>query len=67
MIINKVQEFYAHLFLIGNLQSLRNFTKKIISLKTFNSFFSYIEVWFTDQNIKPLKIENRINLTLVIK
>ena len=67
MIINKVQEFYAHLFLIGNLQSLRNFTKKIISLKKFNSFFSYIEVWFTDQNIKPLKIENRINLTLVIK
>ena len=33
----------------------------------FNSQFSYIEVWFTDQNSQPLEIEDRINLTLVIK
>ena len=26
-----------------------------------------IEVWFTDQNSQPLEIEDRINLTLVIK
>ena len=26
-----------------------------------------IEVWFTDQNSQPLKIEDRINLTLIIK
>ena len=26
-------------------------------LGLFNSEFSYIEVWFTDQNSKPLKIE----------
>ena len=38
-----------------------------IFLKTFNSEFSYIQVWFTDQNSKPLEIEDRINLTLVIK
>ena len=38
-----------------------------ISLKTFNSEFQTIEVWFTYQNIQPLKIEGRINLTLVIK
>ena len=25
-------------------------------LETFNSEFSYIEVWFTDQNSKPLEI-----------
>ena len=35
-------------------------------LKTFNSEFSYIEVWFTDQNPKPLEIEDNINITLVI-
>ena len=34
--------------------------------KTFNSKFSYIEVWFTDQNSKPLEIEDKIKITLVI-
>ena len=38
-----------------------------IPLKTFNSEFSYIGAWFTDQNSHPLEIEDRINLTLVIK
>ena len=35
-------------------------------LKTFNSEFSYIKVWFTDHNSKPLEIEDKINITLVI-
>ena len=39
----------------------------IIFLKTFNTEFQEIEVWFTDQNSQPLQIEGRINLTLVIK
>ena len=38
-----------------------------IFLKTFNSEFQDIEVWFTDQNSQPLDIEDRINLTSVIK
>ena len=38
-----------------------------IFLKTFNSEYDEIIVWFTDQNSKPLKIEDRINLTMVIK
>ena len=38
-----------------------------IFLKTFNSEFQTIEVWFTDQNSQPLEIEDRINLTLIIK
>ena len=38
-----------------------------IFLKTFNSGFQTIEVWFTDQNSQPLEIVDRINLTLVIK
>ena len=37
-----------------------------IFLKTFNSEFSYIEVWFTDHNAKLLEIEDKINITLVI-
>ena len=38
-----------------------------IFLKTFNSEYNEIIVWFTDQNSKPLEIEDRINLTMVIK
>ena len=38
-----------------------------IFLKTFNSEYDEIVVWFTDQNSQPLEIEDRINLTIVIK
>ena len=38
-----------------------------IFLKTFNSEYNEIEVWLTDQNSNPLEIEDRINLTMVIK
>ena len=38
-----------------------------IFLKTFNSDFQTVEVWFTDQNSQPVEIEDRINLTLVDK
>ena len=38
--------------------------KKI--LKSFDSQFSYIEVWFTDPNSKPLEVEDKKNITLVI-
>ena len=40
--------------------------KNLISLKTFNSKFSYIEVCFTNQNSKLLKINDKINITLII-
>ena len=38
-----------------------------IFLKTFNSEYDEIKLWFTDQNSKPLEMEDRINLTMVIK
>ena len=41
--------------------------KEHIFLKTFNSEYNEIEVWLTDQNSKPLEIEDLINLTMVIK
>ena len=40
--------------------------KNFISLKTFDSEFSYIEVWSTDQISKQLEKEDKINTTLVI-
>ena len=39
--------------------------KNFIFLKTFDAEFLYNEVWFTDQNSKPLDIEDKINITLV--
>ena len=38
-----------------------------IFLKTLNSEYDEIKVWFTDQNSQPLETEDRINLTMVIK
>ena len=35
--------------------------------KSFNLEYDEIIVWFTDQNSQPLEIEDRINLTMVIK
>ena len=40
--------------------------KNFVCLKTFNLEFPYFEVWFTDQKYKPVVIEDRINITLVI-
>ena len=41
-------------------------TENFIFLKTSGSVFSYIEVWFADQNSNPLEIEDKINITIVI-
>ena len=35
-------------------------------LKTTNAEFSIIEIWFTDQNNRPLERENNVNITLII-
>ena len=41
-------------------------TKNIFK-KIFNSEFQESRVWFTDQTSKPLEVEDKINLTLIIK
>ena len=38
-----------------------------VFLKTFNSEFQKVKVWFTDQTSKPLELEDKINITLIIK
>ena len=40
--------------------------KNYIFLKTFNSEFPYIGVWFTDQNYKPLEIKHNACISLVV-
>ena len=35
-------------------------------LKTSNAEFSFIEIWFPNQNNRPLKIEDNVNITLIV-
>ena len=46
-------------------QFLDTSPKNFIVLKTFDSEFPCIEVWFTNQNSKPVETEDKINITLV--
>ena len=68
LIMSKIHEYYILLFQInrvGNLSKI--YPANHIFLKTANSEYVEIEVWFTDQNSQPLEIEDGINLTLVIR
>ena len=38
-----------------------------IFLNTFSSYFSYIEVPFTEQHVNPPELEDKINLTFIIR
>ena len=42
-------------------------TTNQVFLKTFNSEFQEAKIWFTDQTSKPLELEDKINITLIIK
>ena len=35
-------------------------------LETTKTEFQFVEVWFTDQNNRPLEIEDSVNTTLII-
>ena len=47
--------------------SLLEISPTNIFLKTFNSEYDEIKVWFTDQSSQRLEIEERINLKMIIK
>ena len=38
-----------------------------VFLKTFNSEFQEVKIWLTDQTSEPLELEDKINITLIIK
>ena len=35
-------------------------------LNNINTKLTFIEIWFTDQNSKPLEIEDNLNITMII-
>ena len=56
MIISKILEYCILLYRTNQ-----------VFLKTFNSEFQEVKIWFTDQTSKPLELEDKINITLIIK
>ena len=69
MIINKIQERVLYTFVpnkpFGSLLEISPGNNML--LKTFNSEFQEIKVWFTDQKSQPLEVEDKINFTLMIR
>ena len=49
---------YGHLITVS--------PNSLIMLKTINTEFSVIEIWFTDQDNRPLEIEDSVNISLII-
>ena len=49
---------YGHLISIS--------PRSLVFLKTMNTEFSEIEIWFTDQNNNALEIEDNVNISLII-
>ena len=41
--------------------------KNHVFLKTFNSEFEEVKIWLTDQTSKPLEVEDKINVILILK
>ena len=47
-------------------QLIRISPNSLIFLKTMNTEFSEMEIWFTDQNNSPLEVEDNVNISLII-
>ena len=47
-------------------QLIRLSSHSLVVLKTMNTEFSEIEIWFTDQNNNVLEIEDNVNISLII-
>ena len=40
--------------------------QSLTMLKTTNAEFSFTEIWFTDQNNRPIEIGDNVDITLII-
>ena len=61
-VISKIQVLHTFVRNKSFGQLLGISPKNFIFLKAFDSEFLYVEVWFTDQDSKPLEIEDKINI-----
>ena len=67
MIISIHQRFYLPFAPNKEFGQLINISLHAFTMmNTVNTEFSFVEVWFTDQDSKALEIEDNVNLTLII-
>ena len=69
IIIKNAQEYCINLCQVPSPsfgQLLYSSSENFIFLKMFDSEFSHIDVWFTNQNSNTLETENKINIFLFI-
>ena len=71
-LINNYYQQYSRIFFIFVLnKSFRSLLEisppNHVFLKAFNSEFQEVKIWFTDQTSKPLELQDKINITLIIK
>ena len=48
-------------------QLIATLLHSLTMLKTTSAEFQSIDVWFTDQNNRPLEIEDNVSITLIIR
>ena len=66
LVNNNYQQASKVLFtLYQTIWSINISPHSLTMLNTTNTEFSFVEVWFTDQNSKQLEIEDNVNMTLL--
>ena len=48
-------------------QSVNISYRSLVMLITKNTEFSFVEVWFADQNSKKLEIEDNVSVTVIVR
>ena len=66
LVNNDYQQDSRILFTFVPNKTFASITNQVF-LKTFNSGFQEVKIWFTDQTSKPLELEDKINISLIIK
>ena len=62
---SKLLHFFVPDKSFGQLISIQ--PKELIQSKATGSIFNYVEIWFIDQNNRPLQIEGSVNIALIIQ
>ena len=70
LVNNSYQQALKYFFFVPNKQfgQLITISPQLLTmLKTTNAEFQSIQLWFTDQNNRPLEIEDSVNIALIIR
>ena len=66
LVNNSYQQHSRVLFTFAPTKRISISPHLLVFLKTMNTEFSEIEIWFTDQNNNAVEIEDNVNISLII-